>query len=37
MKKHRKCASEPYSSLTIGTILPANDILRLRKSYLSSL
>ena len=37
MKTHRKCASEPYSSLAIGTTLPANDLLRFRKSYLSSL
>ena len=28
MKIYRKCTSEPYSFLTIDTILPANDSLR---------
>ena len=34
---YRKCASEPYSLLTIDTTLPANNSLRLRKNLLDSL
>ena len=34
---YRKCTSEPYSFLTIDTILPANNSLRIRKNLLDSL
>ena len=37
IKIRRKCASEPYSFLTIGTTLPADDSLRFRKNLLDSL
>ena len=37
MKAYRKCTSEPYSSLIIDTILPANNSLRFRKNHLDSL
>ena len=30
IKIYRKCISEPYSSLTIDTTLPANNSLRFR-------
>ena len=32
MKIYRKCIKEPYSFLTIGTLLPASDPLRFRKN-----
>ena len=32
MKIYRECIKEPYSFLTIGTILPASDLLRFRKN-----
>ena len=34
---YRKCASEPYSLLTIDTTLPANNYLRFRKNLLDPL
>ena len=34
---YRKCASEPYSLLTIDTTLPANSYLRFRKNLLDPL
>ena len=34
---YRKCASEPYSLLTIDTTLPANNYLRFRKNLLDLL
>ena len=34
MKIYRKCASEPYSFLTIDTTLPVNNPLRFRKNHL---
>ena len=37
MKIHRKYTSEPYSSLTIDTALPASDSLRFRKNLLLSI
>ena len=37
MKIYRKCTSEPYSSLTIDTTLPADDPLRFRKNLLMPL
>ena len=37
MKICRKCTSEPYSFLTIGITLPANNSLRFRKNLLDSL
>ena len=37
MKIYRKCASEPYSFLTIDTTLPAENPLRFRKNLLSPL
>ena len=37
MKMYRKCTSEPYSFLTIDTILPANNSLRFKKNFLDPL
>ena len=37
IKIYRECTKEPYSFLTIDTILPAGDLLRYRKSLLISL
>ena len=37
IKIYRECTKEPYSFLTIDTILPAGDLLRHRKSLLISL
>ena len=37
MKIYRKCTSEPYSSLTIDTTLPANNYLRFRKNLFDPL
>ena len=37
MKIYRKCVSEPYSFLTIDTILPADNPLRFRKYLYDSL
>ena len=37
MKIYKKCASEPYSFLTIDTILPANNSLRFRRNLLDPL
>ena len=34
MKVYRKCTYEPYSFLTIDTMLPANNSLRFRKNPL---
>ena len=34
---YRKCASEPYSFLTIDTALPASNSLRFRKNLSDSL
>ena len=34
MKIYKKCASEPYSFLTIDTTLPSNNTLRFRKNLL---
>ena len=36
IKIYRECTKEPYSFLTIDTILPAGDLLRYRKSLLIS-
>ena len=37
MKIHRKCLSEPYSFLTIDTVLTACDSLRFRKNILNAM
>ena len=37
LKIYSKCASEPYSFLTIATIPPANNYLGFRKKLLDSL
>ena len=37
MKIYRKCATEPYSFLTIDTTLSGDNSLRFRKSLLDSL
>ena len=37
MNIYRKCASKPYSFLTIDTTLPADNPLRFRKNLLYSL
>ena len=37
MKIYRKCTKEPYSFLTIDTILPADNSLISRKDLLDSL
>ena len=34
---YKNCSKEPYSFLTINTILPADNPLRLRKKFLDSL
>ena len=33
LKIYRNCTKEPYSFLTIGTTLPANDPMRFRKNF----
>ena len=33
LKICRNCTKEPYSFLTIGTTLPANDPMRFRKNF----
>ena len=36
VKIYRECTKEPYSFLTIDTILPASDLLRFRKNLFHS-
>ena len=36
MKTYRECTREPYSFLTIDTMLPASDPLRFRKNLFGS-
>ena len=36
MKIYRECTKEPYNSLTIDTMLPANDPFRFRKNVFDS-
>ena len=37
IKSYRECTKEPYSFMTIDTMLPANNPLRLRKNLIESL
>ena len=37
VKIYRECTKEPYSFLTIGTMLPASNPLRFRKNLFKSL
>ena len=37
VKIYRECTKKPYSFLTIGTALPASNLLRFRKKLFESL